>query len=427
MRVLIIGSGGREHAMAWQCAQSGARVWVAPGNAGTHLELNVCNVDIAASDYDALIEFAQNNDIDLTLIGPEQPLVDGIVDRFQAQGLACFGPNAAAAQLEGSKAFSKSFLQRHKIPTASHQTFSDIAAATAHIRQRGAPCVIKADGLAAGKGVVVAQSVDEALQAAQAMLVDARFGDASRQIVVEDFLPGEEASFIAITDGQHILPLATSQDHKARDDGDLGPNTGGMGAYSPAPVMSDAVTQHVMRDVIQPTLAGLAADGINYCGFLYAGLMIDAEGKARVLEFNCRLGDPETQPIMRRLITPLQTLCTAALDGTLAQLEVEWTHQAALGVVLASEGYPITARNGDVISGIAAAERLSGVKVFHAGTRGTDGEIVTAGGRVLCVSALGDTITDAKVNAYEAAAAIHFDGMFCRTDIGYRAIDRERG
>ena len=412
--------------MAWQCAQSGADVLVAPGNAGTALEPGVRNVDIAAHDIDALLALAKREAINLAIVGPEQPLVDGIVDQFAAAGLQCFGPSASAARLEGSKAFSKQFFMRHGIPTAAYETFADIKLAREHILARGAPCVIKADGLAAGKGVVVAHDVDTALAAAEDMLVDARFGAASRQIVVEDFLTGEEASFIAITDGDTIVPLASSQDHKALDDGDRGPNTGGMGAYSPAPVLSDAVVAHVLEDIMAPTLAGLAADGIPYCGFLYAGLMIDQAGQARVLEFNCRLGDPETQPILHRLQTPLYTLCHAALNGSLAEQTVRWDERPALGVVLASRGYPAGAQTGDPISGIDAANARADTKVFHAGTAARGNEVVSAGGRVLCVSALGASIAAAQSAAYTACDDISWDGMFYRRDIGYRAVSRHQ-
>ncbi|MEO0576958.1 MAG: phosphoribosylamine--glycine ligase, partial [Pseudomonadota bacterium] len=368
-----------------------------------------------------------DENVSLTIVGPEQPLVAGLVDRFQAEGLACFGPTAVAAQLEGSKAFSKSFMQRHNIPTARHEVFTDINAATEHIRERGAPCVIKADGLAAGKGVVIADTVEDAIAAAQDMLVDNRFGDASSRIVVEDFLAGEEASFIAITDGTTLLSLATSQDHKARDEGDKGPNTGGMGAYSPAPVVTPAVHQYVVDHVMQPTLDGLAKDGIDYCGFLYAGLMIDHDGQARVLEFNCRLGDPETQPIMRRLRTPLSDVCSAALDGTLTDIAVDWDPRTALGVVLAAEGYPLSARTADPINGIEAAQASPQTTVFHAGTAtNSDGQSIVSGGRVLCVTTLGDSVSHAAERAYAATKSISWPGMFYRRDIGYRAIERER-
>ncbi|MEL6868159.1 MAG: phosphoribosylamine--glycine ligase [Pseudomonadota bacterium] len=426
-RILIVGGGGREHAMAWQCAQTAGEVLVAPGNAGTAREPRVRNVAVNADDIDALIALATRESIDLTIVGPEQPLVAGIVDRFHAAGLACFGPTAQASQLEGSKAFSKAFLARHNIPTASHAVFTDFTEAEQHIRTRGAPCVIKADGLAAGKGVVIADTVETACDAARDMLVDNQFGSASSRIVVEDFLQGEEASFIAITDGRTLLSLATSQDHKARDEGDQGPNTGGMGAYSPAPVVTEAVQQHVVDDIMLPTLRGLADDGIDYCGFLYAGLMIDTDGCASVLEFNCRLGDPETQPILRRLQTPLHTLCRAALEGSLADVDTAWEDGAALGVVLASAGYPQSSRTGDVIDGLQRAASKQGIKVFHAGTRSdAAGRALVSGGRVLCVTALGPSVQAAADSAYDAAQLIEWPGRFMRRDIGHRAIARER-
>ena len=415
MRILVIGGGGREHALAWCCARSDRvdAVIVAPGNAGTAREPKVRNADTAANDIDALLLLATREHIDLAIVGPEQPLVDGISDRFAEAGIACFGPSAAASQLEASKAFSKAFLQRHGIPTAAFERFDDFDAARAYIEARGAPLVVKADGLAAGKGVVVAHRVEE------------RFGAASREIVVEEFLAGEEASFIAITDGKTLLPLATSQDHKARDDGDSGPNTGGMGAYSPAPVVTDTVAEHVMNDIMLPTLRGLRDDGIDYVGFLYAGLMIDGDGKAKVLEFNCRLGDPETQPILMRLRSDLAELAERAIAGSLDGMTIDWDPRAALGVVLAAGGYPGDYRSGDVIEGL---DRVGDdAKVFHAGTRLDDDRVVTAGGRVLTVCALGDSVADAAARAYAAADEIGWPDCFRRNDIGHRAIARERG
>jgi len=427
MKILVIGSGGREHALAWKAAQSPpvTEVLVAPGNAGTATERGLRNVAIEADDTAALIELAQRESIDLTIVGPEQPLVAGIVDRFKAAGLKCFGPTAAAAQLEGSKAFTKAFLDRHGIPTAAAATFTEIDPALAYIRERGAPIVVKADGLAAGKGVVVAATVAEAEDAVRDMLAHRAFGAAGARIVVEECLQGEEASFIAIVAGTEILPLASSQDHKARDDGDRGPNTGGMGAYSPAPVVTPAMHERIMREVMRPTVDGLAADGIPYCGFLYAGVMIGDDGVPRVLEFNCRFGDPETQPIMMRLKSDLVALCMHAADGTLAGRDAVWDERAALGVVLAAGGYPGDYDRGKEITGLDS-EFGADVKIFHAGTALEDGRIVTAGGRVLCAVALGENVTEAQQRAYTAARAIHWDGVYFRTDIGYRAIAREQ-
>lgn len=426
MRVLVVGGGGREHALAWCCARSPRvdDVLVAPGNAGTAQEPGVRNVAVAAGDIAGLIDLAQRESVDLVIIGPEQPLVDGIADQLAAEGIACFGPNAQASQLEASKSFTKAFLDRHGIPTASFERFTEFEAARHYIERTGAPLVVKADGLAAGKGVVVADSVDMAVDAARAMLVDGQFGDASREIVVEAFLEGEEASFIAITDGKTLLPLATSQDHKARDEGDRGPNTGGMGAYSPAPVVTDAVAEHVMRDIMLPTLEGLAKDGIDYVGFLYAGLMIDSAGQARVLEFNCRLGDPETQPILMRLRSDLTVLAEAAIARTLDTVSVEWDPRASLGVVMAAGGYPGRYDSGAVIEGLDAVDEAA--KVFHAGTRQEGDHVVTAGGRVLTVCALGATVADAARQAYAAVDAIDWTDCYRRNDIGYRAIERER-
>jgi phosphoribosylamine---glycine ligase len=425
MKVLIIGGGGREHALAWKAAQSGrvTAVFVAPGNAGTALEPKVENVAIAAEDIPALKKFAQERQIGLTIVGPEAPLVNGIVDEFTAAGLSCFGPTRLAAQLEGSKAFCKDFLARHGIPTAAYQTFEDVDAAIAYIRGQGAPIVVKADGLAAGKGVVVAHHEDEAIAAVRDMLCDDAFGAAGRRVVVEEFLTGEEASFIVIANGLQALPMASSQDHKARDDGDLGPNTGGMGAYSPAPVVTPEVHRRIMDRVIHPTLQGMIADGIPYSGFLYAGVMIGPDGEPKVLEFNCRFGDPETQPIMMRLNSDLVDLCLAAIDGTLDQCETAWDARAALGVVLAAGGYPFEYRKGDVMSGVTDANP-DGVKVFHAGTRRDGERIVTDGGRVLCVCALGDSVLEAQQRAYARIAQISWDAVYFRTDIGHRAIAR---
>ncbi len=426
MRVLIVGSGGREHALAWQCASSGHEVIVAPGNAGTAREANVRNVAIGAEDIDALLELAAAESIELTIVGPEAPLVAGIVDRFDEAGLACFGPSAAAAQLEGSKAFTKDFLARHHIPTAAFETFSELEPALAYIRERGAPSVITADGLAAGKGVIVARTIDDAERAATDMLARDKFGDAGARIVVEDFLDGEEASFIVITDGEAILPLATSQDHKARDEGDVGPNTGGMGAYSPAPVITADVERRIMEKVIQPTLKGMYVDGAPYLGFLYAGLMIMADGTPRVIEFNCRMGDPETQPIMMRLKSDLAAICKATLDGKLADTTARWDERAALGVVMAAGGYPERYDKGRVIAGLENADGAL-QKAFHAGTSIAGDDVVTSGGRVLCVVGLGDDVREAASRAYGAVDAISWDGAYFRRDIGHRAIARERG
>jgi phosphoribosylamine---glycine ligase len=426
MKVLIVGGGGREHALAWKCAQSPQvrEVLVAPGNAGTALEPRLRNVAVAADDIDALLDLAAIESVDLTIVGPEVPLVAGIVDRFRERNLPCFGPTAAAAQLEGSKSFTKSFLERHSIPTAGYARFDALEPAFDYIRAQGAPIVVKADGLAAGKGVVVATSVAEAEAAARAMLAEGEFGEAGRRIVVEEYLEGEEASFIVITDGATILPLATSQDHKARDEGDTGPNTGGMGACSPAPLVTRALERRVLEEVMEPTLAGLRADGIDYRGFLYAGLMIGADGSPKVLEFNCRFGDPETQPIMARLKSDLVALCAAALEGRLRGVTAEWDSRAALGVVMAAEGYPGAYRKGDPISGLEGPP-AGGAKVFHAGTAFENGEIVTSGGRVLCAVGLGETIAAARDVAYATAGTIDWTGAWYRRDIGHRAIARE--
>lgn len=429
MKILVVGSGGREHALAWKCAQSAGvdEVLVAPGNAGTALEQGVRNVSVSAEDIDGLIDLANKETIDLTIVGPEVPLVAGIADRFEAAGLRCFGPDAAASRLEGSKAFTKEFLERHHIPTASYQNFSELQPALDYIREQGAPIVIKADGLAAGKGVIVAKTIDEAESAATEMLADGGFGDAGKTIVVEEFLQGEEASFIVITDGSNVLPLATSQDHKARDEGDGGPNTGGMGAYSPAPVVSAEIEERILKEVIKPTLAGLRADGITYRGFLYAGLMISADGAAKVIEFNCRLGDPETQPIMMRLQSDLVAILDATLAGKLDEQSVTWDERAALGVVMAAGGYPGAYAKGREIIGLDDSDdNESASRVFHAGTLLHDQTILTNGGRVLCVVGLGSSVEAAKETAYARAAGISWDGAFLRRDIGYRAIARER-
>ena len=427
MKILIIGGGGREHALAWKCAQSAevSEVIVAPGNAGTALEAKVRNLEIAADDVDALIEFAASEKIGLTIVGPEQPLVAGIVDQFKAQDLPCFGPVAAAAQLEGSKAYAKDFLLRHGIPTGDYESFTDVELALAYVRKKGAPIVIKADGLAAGKGVIVAFSQDEAEDAVKDMLSQGAFGDAGHRIVIEEFLEGEEASFIVMTDGTSILPLASSQDHKARDEGDVGPNTGGMGAYSPAPVVTPEIEQRIMDQVIKPTLAGLRSDGITYLGFLYAGLMITADGIPKVIEFNCRMGDPETQPIMARLKSDLAPVCLAAIAGELSGVKADWDSRAALGVVMAAGGYPTAYAKGKTIHGLPFKESHDS-KVFHAGTATNGVDVVTSGGRVLCVVGLGDTVAIASDTAYNLVKSIEWDDVYYRNDIGHRAIKRER-
>jgi phosphoribosylamine--glycine ligase len=426
MKILIVGGGGREHALAWKCAQSTRveQVFVAPGNAGTALESKVRNVDISADDIDALLAFAIREDIGLTIIGPEGPLVAGIVDRFAAVRRACFGPSRAAARLEGSKAFTKDFLERHRIPTASYAAFTKDTFDPAYIRAQRLPVVVKADGLAAGKGVIICETHDSAIEAATAML-GGSFGSAGQTIVIEEFLTGEEVSFIVIASDQSVVPLATSQDHKRRDDGDRGPNTGGMGAYSPAPIVTPALHARIMREVIEPTLRGLRADGNPYLGFLYAGLMIAADGTPNVLEFNCRFGDPETQPILMRLQSDLVDLCEAALAGALDSAAARWDPRAALGVVMAAGGYPEHYHQGDPISGLDAAARLPG-KVFHAGTRMQAAQIVTAGGRVLCAVGLGDTVAAAQSQAYDLVHAIHWNLVQYRRDIGYRAIAYEQ-
>ena len=426
MKILIIGSGGREHALAWKCAQSLKvdEVLVAPGNAGTAGEHKVRNVAVSSDDIEGLLALARKEKIGLTIVGPEAPLVAGIVDRFNALGLPCFGPTAAAAQLEGSKAFTKDFLARHNIPTAAYRNFSELQPALEYIREQGAPIVIKADGLAAGKGVIVAMRLEEAEQAATDMLAGGSFGDAGARIVVEEYLDGEEASFIIITDGDSILPLATSQDHKARDEGDVGPNTGGMGAYSPAPVVTTKIEQQIMDLVIRPTLAGMKADGHSYLGFLYAGLMIMSDGTPKVIEFNCRMGDPETQPILMRLESDLVEICAATLDGTLSEQSADWDPRAALGVVLAAGGYPSSYAKGKPISGLDKADSDT-QKVFHAGTAGDGNTVTTNGGRVLCVVGLGETVAAAAKSAYESVDKIEWQDVYFRRDIGHRAIARE--
>ena len=426
MKVLVIGGGGREHALAWKAAQSVnvSKVFVAPGNAGTALEDKLENVAIGAEDIEALKAFALNNKIDLTIVGPEAPLVMGVVNQFEAAGLRCFGPSQAAAQLEGSKSFTKDFLARHNIPTGSYGNFTEIDEAVAYIKKQGAPIVVKADGLAAGKGVIVAMTEDEAITAVKDMLAGNAFGDAGHRVVIEEFLAGEEASYIVMVDGEHILPMATSQDHKAALDGDKGPNTGGMGAYSPAPVVTPEIDARIMKEVIEPTVKGMAAEGNPYTGFLYAGLMISADGTPKVIEYNCRFGDPETQPIMMRLKSDLVALCNAALDKKLDQTTIEWDPRPALGVVLAAGGYPADYAKGDVISGIPAATADS--KVFHAGTTTKVGQTVTNGGRVLCAVALGHNVSEAQAKAYEVVKKISWNGVNFRTDIGYRAIAREK-
>lgn len=426
MKVLVVGGGGREHALAWKIAQSARveRVWVAPGNAGTAREAKCANIAIGAEDIDALLDFARREQVELTVVGPEAPLVAGIVDRFRAVGLRCFGPTAAGARLEGSKAYAKDFLARHGIPTARYGSFERLDEATTYIGQLGTPVVVKADGLAAGKGVIVAQTVDEAVAAARDMLEARAFGEAGARVVVEEFLEGEEASFIAMIDGAHVLALATSQDHKRALDGDRGPNTGGMGAYSPAPVVTPELHARVLREVMEPTVRGLQAEGERYVGFLYAGLMIAPDGTPRVLEFNCRFGDPETQPVLMRLRSDLVELIEAALDGRLDRARADWDPRVALGVVMAAGGYPGTYNRGDEIHGLPAD--ADDVKVFHAGTAARDGRIVTSGGRVLCVTALGATVAAAQARAYEVVGRIRWRGAQYRTDIGYRAIARER-
>ncbi len=427
MKLLVIGSGGREHALAWKLAQSPrvTEVLVAPGNAGTAREDKCRNIDIKATDIDGLLDLARREEVALTVVGPEQPLVVGVVDMFRAAGHRIFGPTAAAAQLEGSKAFAKDFLARHGIPTAFYAVHTDVDQALAYIRDKGAPIVIKADGLAAGKGVIVATTLAEAEAAVRDMLEGNAFGEAGARVVIEEFLEGEEASFISMVDGRTALPMATSQDHKRVGDGDTGPNTGGMGAYSPAPVVTPEVHARVLREVVEPTVRGMAADGVPFTGFLYAGLMIDASGAPKVIEFNVRFGDPETQPVMLRLRSDLVELVEAAIDGALAGTEAHWDPRPSLGVVMAAEGYPGTPRIGDAINSLDVPD-VDDTKVFHAGTRLEDGNAVTAGGRVLCVCALGNSVEDAQRKAYAEVSGISWHGEFHRHDIGWRAIERER-
>jgi len=427
MKILVIGSGGREHALAWKLAQSPrvSEVIVAPGNAGSATEGKCRNVAIKVNDIDGLLKLAQDEAVGLTVVGPEVPLVLGVVDRFRDAGLRIFGPTAAAAQLEGSKAFAKDFLARHGIPTAYYAVHTEVDAALAYLHEKGAPIVIKADGLAAGKGVIVAMTMEEAEAAVHDMLSGNAFGDAGARVVIEEFLEGEEASFISMVDGRIALPMATSQDHKRVGDGDTGPNTGGMGAYSPAPVVTPEVHARVMREVVEPTVAGMIADGVPFTGFLYAGLMIDADGAPKVIEFNVRFGDPETQPVMLRLQSDLVDLVEAAIDGALAGVDAQWDPRPSLGVVLAAKPYPETPITGDVISGLG--EVPASAKVFHAGTAlDADGNVVSAGGRVLCVAALGDSVSDAQKHAYAGVAKIHWANEFHRNDIGWRAIAREQ-
>ena len=427
MKVLIIGSGGREHALAWKALQSPLveKVFVAPGNAGTAIEENIENVAIDVLDFDALEAFAKENDIGLTIVGPEAPLVDGVVDQFEAAGLKIFGPKKGAAQLEGSKAFTKDFLARHKIPTAEYQNFTEVEPALAYLREKGAPIVVKADGLAAGKGVIVAETLEQAEDAVKDMLSGNAFGEAGCRVVIEEFLAGEEASFIVMVDGKNVLPMATSQDHKRVGDKDTGPNTGGMGAYSPAPVVTPEIDARIMKEVIMPTVEGMAAEGNDYTGFLYAGLMIDESGAPKVIEYNCRFGDPETQPIMLRMQSDMVAHCLAALEGKLDSETAQWDPRPSLGVVLAAAGYPADYPKGDVIS--LPENDGTDRKVFHAGTKLNDkGEVVTAGGRVLCATALGNSVSEAQAQAYELVKLVSWEGMFCRSDIGYRAVAREK-
>ena len=427
MNILIIGGGGREHALAWKAAQSplAEKVFVAPGNAGTALEPKLENIPIDVGAIPELVEFARDNGVGLTIVGPEAPLVEGVVDAFQAAGLNCFGPTQGAAQLEGSKSFTKDFLARHDIPTAAYGVFTEVEPALEYLRQVGAPIVVKADGLAAGKGVILAEELATAEAAVRDMLAGNKFGDAGHRVVIEEFLRGEEASFIAMVDGEHILPMASSQDHKAMGDGDTGPNTGGMGAYSPAPVVTPEMHQRIMEQVITPTVAGMAAEGHPYTGFLYAGVMIDEQGVPKVLEYNCRFGDPETQPIMLRMRSDLVAHCLAALEGKLDDQHAEWDPRASLGVVLAAGGYPESYAKGHPISGLPEQESAD-AKVFHAGTTLQEGQVVTSGGRVLCATALGGSVAEAQRRAYELADQIQWQDLYCRRDIGYRAVAREQ-
>ena len=429
MNVLVIGSGGREHALAWKAAQSDDvdTVYVAPGNAGTAIEPNLENLALAVNDFAALADFAQANEVGLTIVGPEQPLVDGVVDYFQALDLPIFGPSKNAAQLEGSKAFTKDFLERQQIPTADYGKFTDLDEALAYLQEVGAPIVIKADGLAAGKGVIVAMSLAEAEEAVRDMLGGNAFGEAGHRVVIEEFLDGEEASFIVMVDGKNVLPMATSQDHKRAGNGDTGPNTGGMGAYSPAPVVDDKIYKRIMDEVIYPTVNGMAAEGNDYSGFLYAGLMIMADGTPKVIEFNCRFGDPETQPILLRLQSDLVSHCLAALTGDLDKQVAHWDPRPAVGVVLAAGGYPGAYKGGDVITGLRSASAdAQDQKVFHAGTAQQEGNVVTSGGRVLCATAMGRSVADAQKKAYALASEIHWNDLYLRNDIAWRAIEREQ-
>ena len=427
MNILVVGSGGREHALAWKAAQNDQvkKVFVAPGNAGTSLEAKLENIDLDIMDFKALTDFAKSNEVSLTIIGPEAPLVEGVVDYFNDQGLRCFGPSKGAAQLEGSKAFTKDFLARHDIPSGSYQNFTEVEPAIAYIRKQGAPIVVKADGLAAGKGVIVAETLKQAEEAVHDMLSGNAFGEAGCRVVIEEFLEGEEASFIVIVDGENILPMATSQDHKRVGDGDTGPNTGGMGAYSPAPVVTPEIHTRIMKEVIEPTVKGMAAEGNDYTGFLYAGLMISSSGEPKVIEYNCRFGDPETQPIMMRLQSDLVELCNAALDKTLDKAETSWDERAAVGVVLASGGYPGSYEKGHIISGLDTNTDKNR-KTFHAGTKLEDGDVKTVGGRVLCATALGNNVTDAQQSAYDLLKQITWKDVLYRNDIAYRAIAREQ-
>jgi len=426
MNVLVIGSGGREHALAWKAAQSAGveKVFVAPGNAGTALEEKLENIAIDTMAFEALADFAEANNVGLTIVGPEVPLVEGVVDYFQSRQLKCFGPSQGAAQLEGSKSFTKDFLERHHIPTGNYQTFTDVAPALAYLQEKGAPIVVKADGLAAGKGVIVAETLEQAQDAVNDMLSGNAFGDAGCKVVIEEFLTGEEASFIVMVDGKNSLAMATSQDHKRLSNGDTGPNTGGMGAYSPAPVVTPAIHQRIMQEVIEPTVAGMAAEGNYYTGFLYAGLMIDTDGTPKVIEYNCRFGDPETQPMMMRLQSDLVALCLSALEGKLDECSTKWDPRPAVGVVLAAGGYPNAYRKGDVISGLPNDDNITS-KVFHAGTVLSSDRVHTNGGRVLCATALGNDVTEAQANAYKLTHAISWDDVYYRDDIAYRAIERE--
>ncbi len=426
MNVLVIGSGGREHALAWKAAQSSGveTVYVAPGNAGTSAETKLKNVELNVDEFEKLADFAEANSVALTIVGPEAPLVDGIVDYFSERTLACFGPSKGAARLEGSKAFTKDFLARHNIPTAAYRNFSEVEPALAYVRECGAPLVIKADGLAAGKGVIIAETLEEADKTVRDMLSGSAFGKAGHQVVIEEFLDGEEASFIVITDGSSAIPMASSQDHKRIGEGDTGPNTGGMGAYSPAPAVTENVHQRVMEDIIVPTIEGMASEGNPYVGFLYAGLMVTAKGAPKVIEYNCRFGDPETQPIMMRLRSGLVELCLATLNGTLSSQNADWDPRPALGVVLAADGYPGSYPRGDLINGLDDLPDTD-AKVFHAGTRHTERGVVTNGGRVLCATALGGSVSEAHNNAYALADKIHWPGVYRRNDIGFRAFGRE--